>query len=121
MSIISVEIVIFVAIFYAIYTAANSRLKPYILAYGSLAFYSTVENSFYLLLINLLINFGLGLGINSYKRYKNVLLSIGVILNVVMIAWGKTMASSQAGIPLGISFYSFQGLGYLIDLARNKT
>ena len=65
------------------------------------------------LLLGLLIN----LGILATVKYTNFFISN---INGVMSAFGETNRLSfvSLALPMGISFYTFQALGYLIDVYR---
>ncbi len=59
------------------------------------------------------------------RKKRSALLIIGVLLNFGILAFLKYIpwATTELGLllPLGISFYSFQSVGYLIDVYREKT
>ena len=64
------------------------------------------------LLLGLLLN----LGILSVTKYTNF-----VIANINNIFKGAvSLKRADIIVPLGISFYTFQSLGYIIDVYRNK-
>ena len=62
----------------------------------------------YILLAGLLLNFG----VLSYIKYWNALLEA--------VGWGDSFMASSLLLPLGLSFYTFQSVGYLIDAYNGK-
>lgn len=64
-----------------------------------------------IMLLALVLNFGILL----YFKYWNTLLQIGSSLT------GSSLAPVSLIMPLGISFYMFQSVGYVIDVYRGKT
>jgi D-alanyl-lipoteichoic acid acyltransferase DltB (MBOAT superfamily) len=82
-----------------------------------------------LLLGSILINHALGRRLAS--RPSGALLAVGVAANLAVLAWFKyalffgglaglvTPGSAAAvAVPLGLSFYTFQQIGYLVDIRR---
>ncbi len=67
------------------------------------------------LLLCLLINFGL-LGVLKYGNFT--IGNINALLQV--FGSGKTLTFMNLALPLGISFYTFQSMGYVIDVHRGK-
>lgn len=63
------------------------------------------------LLLGLLINFGL----LCFVKYANFLLSIASLFKP-----GEPFPTLSLLVPLGISFYTFQSTGYLIDVYRKR-
>jgi alginate O-acetyltransferase complex protein AlgI len=90
-----------------------------------------------LFIISLVFNFGLGNAIlgDLKASTKKVLLTIGITLNLLLIAYFKyadfIISSSNAifgtqydllyiVLPLGISFFTFQQIAYLVDAYRGE-
>lgn len=102
---------------------------------ASLLFYAWGEGYLCgLLLGSILINYALGRLIPRAGRYAPVVLTLALVLNVALMAWFKYAAhladllnaaeeSPLRGIflPLGLSFFTFQGLSYLWDVQRGET
>ena len=107
----------------------------------SLAFYMVAKPKFILVLLtSIMINYVMGLCISYSKKNFNVLinrivLTITVSLNLGLLFYFKYMnffISSVNGIfksnialmnialPLGISFFTFQGMSYTLDLYMGK-
>lgn len=92
---------------------------------GSLIFYAYGESKYLILLmVSVFINYFIGLRMyggkreskNHYKKRKKLLVA-AIIGNLSVLALFKG-APNELGLPLGISFYTFQILSYLIDVFR---
>lgn len=124
----------FLPIFILLYWITPDKFKNVTLVVCSLAFYAYGELQYFVLLIlSLYGNFfaGLYLGKESkYYRYgadrradrpgersrKRVVLALAVAVNVGVLLFFK-VNHGKLGLPLGISFYTFQMLSYLIDVS----
>jgi alginate O-acetyltransferase complex protein AlgI len=119
------------------------RVKNYILLFASLVFYAWGEPKWALLMFcSIALNYGMGLLIGvpdiTVSRRK-FFLALGVTLNLLILFifkylgfFGQILNSLvkilhfsefqikvyQFVLPLGISFYTFQALSYLIDVYR---
>ena len=116
----------------------NVNYKNVILTVASLVFYAWGEPSFIILLIIAsLLNYFLALGIDRAKSAKTAksLIVITVAFDILMIgvfkyaafavgAFNSVLRTSfplpQIGLPLGISFYTFQILTYVIDVYKKE-
>ena len=108
----------------------NMTLKNLWVIIGSIFFYSMGEYSYsWLLIVSILINYAIGLFLG--KKKKKWLLGIGVGLNLLILFYFKYLifAISLIGnsnrlnisdiyLPLGISFFTFQGISYIVDVWR---
>jgi len=105
-----------------------------VLLLGSIGFYLLADASWLpLLAVSCLVNFGLGGLIDRARgRSRNAWLALGVLLNLLPLFWFKYGPASGAGgvqppgafvgsgIPLGLSFYTFGQLSFLIDIYRGE-
>lgn len=139
-------LLIFLPLFLVLYGLTPDKYKNVTLMSGSLVFYALGDPRFLaLLVLSVTINyfFGLHLGRTIKKKGKEKeygkkhkkdkseikyrkskeyrkrrrLLVFAVVVNIGVLGWFK-YGSPGEGIPLGISFYTFQILSYLIDLFR---
>ncbi len=112
--------------------------KNIILMIFSMIFYAFGGiRHFFLLLLSIFINYigGLGVGLCEKKINRKICLWISVALNLLMIGIFKyagfaTSILKDLGIlteivnialPIGISFFTFQGLSYVVDVYRGDT
>lgn len=128
---------IFLPIFFIIYYLVPNCIKNAVLLMGSLCFYlvGTLHNPehFILFLISIIVDFKVGLLIHKYERYKKVFLSIGILFHLICLITFKYSefvlgelnrlfpsldAAVDVMLPIGISFYTFQGVSYIIDVYR---
>ena len=129
-----------VLLFYSF--SGNIRYKNTILAVFSLVFYAWGEPPLLLLLLAAsLVNFFLAMGIGvAQKKDSNALaklfVGLAIAFDILMIGvfkyaafatssinglFGISLPVPQIGLPLGISFYTFQILTYVIDVYRKET
>ena len=123
----------------ALYFLVPRQGRNLLLLSGSLLFYAWGEG-FYLLLmlVSIALNYGFGLAIQRWRQSRWVI-AIGVALNLaVLISWkyANFIVDSinwvltglnlpiweldSVHLPLGISFFTFQALSYLIDIRRGE-
>lgn len=119
----------------------NRKLSNIILLIASLAFYAFGEPRFVIIMmISIIINWWLGMKISSARKRnesktKKTWLAVGIIFNVAIIFIFKylmfvmgivnqvtplSMEIPIIKLPIGISFYTFQSISYLIDVYREK-
>ena len=127
----------FTIIFY--YILRKRKFKNLFLLIMSLLFYAYGEPRFVIIMIlSIIINYITGLLINKFKlnkRLSKLLLTIGIVYNLGILIIFKylmflleninTIFKSHIPIPnillpIGISFFTFQILSYIIDVYRGK-
>ena len=128
----------FLFIFYFSIPRMGIKGKNLVLLVFSLVFYAFGGvRHFFLLLISILINYigGLGVGLCRNSFGRKIWLWVSVTLNLAMIGIFKYagFASSilkdlgiitevvNIALPIGISFFTFQGLSYVVDVYRGDT
>lgn len=128
----------FLPVFMLIYLLIPGKYRNIVLLLGSLLFYGVGEPYYVLLLIfSILVNYGAGKLIleKEKKTAKNVLI-LSLIYNFGMLFvfkyWdfaagivnsmfaGEKIPVLSLTLPLGISFYTFQIVSYLLDCYRGK-
>lgn len=121
----------------AFYALSPSRtLKNYVLLFFSLLFYSWGEPKFLILmLVAAFVAYLCGLGMAYCPQCKKTFLWISIVFltgNLVVFKYlnflmdnlnalaGFSFELHAIALPIGISFYTFQILSYVIDLYRGK-
>lgn len=117
----------------------NITYKNIILVISSLFFYAWGEPAYVImLLVSILINYIFGRLIDSFygKTESRVCMIAAVIVNLGMLGVFKytgffveninlifrtSIPDPKIGLPLGISFYTFQTLSYILDVYNGKT
>lgn len=130
-------ILIFMPAFFVAYYLTDDKYKNYILLAGSLCFYAagTLQSPshFAVFLACITADFFLGKLMEEKERQKKSYLFIGIVLHLLCLGYFK-YAGFLLGelekvivlgdininilLPIGISFYTFQGISYLADIYR---
>lgn len=129
----------FLPIFLILYYIASFRLKNYILLLFSLVFYAWGEPIYILLMLFAsLVDYVNGLLMTKYgenQRIRMIFLLFSVCINLSMLGFFKyadffILTMNQMfkceipplglGLPIGISFFTFQTMSYSIDLYRRE-
>jgi len=133
----------FLPLVIAIYYVAPRRARNAVLLLASLGFYTWGTGWLVVPLIgSIAANYLLGLGVeravdNGDRRRAKIVLAVAVAMNVALLAWFKyanfavhtvnaalaphahpVIAWTDVILPIGISFYTFHSLSYLIDIYR---
>lgn len=120
------------------YYIMPGRGKNAFLLLMSLLFYAWGEPTFVLvMLFSILCNYAFGMVLaNCKKRYQKPWVILAIITNLSILGIFKytgfvvsTLSGVMPGLlqipkialPIGISFYTFQGLSYCIDVYRDKS
>lgn len=138
---------VFLPILLVVYFLAQKKLRNYVLLVFSLIFYAWGEPKYIILmLISIVVNYIFGLLIAKFPAGKAApkkqllirrgLLAVDIIMNLGLLAHFKyfnffvdnvnnifgdgTLAVRNISLPIGISFYTFQILSYIIDLYRGE-
>ena len=110
-------------------------LKNFFLFIMSLFFYSWGEPKYIVIMvISIVINYVMGLTIEKTKRKKQAV-AIAVIANLSILGYykyinfcidnlnqilGLGIRFEEIALPIGISFYTFQSISYLVDIYRGN-
>jgi alginate O-acetyltransferase complex protein AlgI len=135
----SVQFIAFLLISFAFYNFVKPTYKWVILLLASSVFIYSFSLKFLIFTIAFgIVNFGLGILIHRSQAYKNIFYQAGILLNIgILVSYkytsflldnffsllGAENSFSDTKllnliIPIGISFYTFQSIGYLIDMKR---
>ena len=122
-----------------LYFAVTRPLKNAVLLLASLFFYAWGEPRYVLLmLVSIVQGYLFGLLIEKYRGQKaaKVLLTLSVLVSLGLLGYfkyadfflasvnavtGLSLPLLKLSLPIGISFYTFQVLSYVIDVYRGTT
>ena len=126
-----------------IYLLVGKKQKNIFLLIASLFFYSWGETYYVLIILSsIVVNFFSGILIDRYRsNYKAKLVLTGsLIINLGLLGWFKysgfaienvndlftflnlpLIDSRSVHLPIGISFFTFQAISYIVDVYNEKT
>ena len=126
-------------IIYFIFLRKTKKIKNYFLLIMSLFFYSYGEPKLVLLLIgSIVINYIYGLLVDKYRERKGLsrlIITLMLISNLGILVifkylgflvsnidnlFGLSIPIPQIALPIGISFYTFQAISYVLDVYRKN-
>ncbi|MCM1307180.1 MAG: MBOAT family protein [Butyrivibrio sp.] len=126
----------FLPVTLALYYAVPQKAKNFILLLCSLVFYAWGEPVYvFLMIYSILFNYTLGRLMDKYKVYKRMVMIFAVLMNLIILGFfkyygfivnalnsimGLSLKARDIPLPIGISFYTFQAMSYIIDLYRGK-
>ena len=106
------------------------------LVIASLIFYGYNEITYvFVILSSILVNYLACMMLHRYPHWKRVIVAIGIIANIALLGYFKyfdflleninALAGSNfdylnIALPLGISFFTFQQISYLIDSGKGE-
>ncbi len=118
------------------YIIVPQKGKNDLLLLSSLFFYAWGEPLYIsILLISIICNYSGALLISKYKNIKNIILCFFVFVNIIIIftykylnfaietinqLWSTQIPSPHLTMPIGISFFTFQAISYLVDVYRDE-
>ncbi len=125
-----------------LYFSVGPKLRNLVLLLASLLFYAWGEVGYVMLMLfSISINWIFGLLINGSKstpKRCKLFLIFGIILNLLPLAFFKygnflldnlsylgsgviadKLGEGQIHLPIGISFFTFQAISYIVDVYRN--
>ena len=121
-----------------VYFLVPDRIKNGVLLLFSLGFYAWSGPGYLLLMLaSVAINYVFGLFVNSAtgEKKRKFLLSISIVMNLSLLMYFKyfnfiidnlnsalklSITFPEVLLPIGISFYTFQGMSYVIDVYRRQ-
>lgn len=123
-----------------LYYVVRKELRGVVLLLGSLAFYAWAEPKALLVLLGVtLLSYAFAIiieqeGKNGREDLRKLLLTAAILMDVGVLTYfkysnflvdifntitGKGIALHHIMLPLGISFFIFQSISYLVDVYRN--
>lgn len=141
MSFLSIQfLVFFIVTCFCYYKVENQRIRIGILLVASYVFYAYWDFRFlFFLLFQTVVSYVIGLILqkSDTPKQKKIYITIGCVLLLIVLGFCKYFnfflssfydalniegfSSLQIVIPVGISFYTFQALSYVIDIYRGNT
>ena len=123
----------------AVYYIAPYKIKNIVLLLASLFFYAWGEPAYVILMIlSIVFNYFCGRDICSYaddERRARLSMAFAVVVNLLILGFFKyygflldtvnavfpvNISYRELPLPVGISFYTFQALSYILDIYRKK-
>lgn len=124
----------FLPITLAGYYIINPKFRNYWLLLVSLIFFGWSQPHYlWIIILNIVINYTSALLIDRSHRFRKSLLIIAVLLNLALLFYfkyfdfmietinqivGSDISLRNIVLPIGISFFTFQGMSYTIDVYR---
>ncbi len=125
-------------LYYVPFIRKRRALSNFILTVSSILFYAWGEPVFVLLMLfSIVMNWAFGLIVQKRKgtkKVKNIVL-ISVVLNIltlfvfkyltfilenINLLFNSDINTLEIALPIGISFFTFQAMSYVIDVYRGK-
>ena len=116
------------------YIYKNRNYRNIVLLIMSLVFYAWGEPKYILLMVfSIFINYILAIILEKYSKIKKIVLNIDIAINILLIfifkyldfgilsinkIFNTNLNQYKIALPIGISFYTFQILSYVIDVYR---
>lgn len=123
-------------VFLGYYLIPSLKAKNVFLIAASLLFYAYGEPVYILLmLISIFMNYGFGRWLEAVNKGKKGIVTLAVVLNLGMLfvfkyldmmiqtindLTGSQLPLAGLALPIGISFFTFQALSYVIDVYRGE-
>lgn len=127
----------FLPVFLLIYIISPKIGKNFVLLVGSLIFYALGEPVYvFLMMGSILFNYLMAIGITHFEENpgaKKILITSAVFYNVGLLVFfkyvpfvvrtfnditGLKLTLTELTLPIGISFFTFQSLSYVVDVYR---
>ena len=118
------------------YYLIKSEYRNYWLLLVSLGFFAWQQpNYLWLILINIIVNYIGALYVNKFKKGRIIALVLTIAINLGLLFYFKYFSFTMDSInkvlksditlknivlPIGISFFTFQGMSYVVDVYRKN-
>ena len=129
-------IYVFLPILLALYLLTKKELHNSILLIASIIFYAWGEPKYLaIMLLTIIINYFGAIFIEKYQNYKKLVLFLTIFADLGFLFYFKyfnfvidnantlfhtNISMLDIVMPIGISFYTFQAMSYLIDVYRKE-
>ena len=137
MNFISFEFFIFLIVFFLIYFISPQKIKKIILLIFSCFYIGFYKKEFLIFILGISLIFYLtGIFMDKYKDNKKDILIFSIVITIGLLLYLKFFThiitrfdirnpmlnslSSKIYLPLGISFYTLQGISYIVDIYKGK-
>ena len=126
----------FLPVLLMIYYSVPKKLKNIVLLIASMLFYFVGEPKYILLMIVSILNtYAFGILISKNEKYSKLLLAISLCISAGFLVYFKyidfiieninlflknKLDLLYVALPVGISFYTFQMMSYLVDVYRKE-
>ena len=103
-----------------LYYLSPKKFKPYVLLIISVLVYSSLGvKSLVYIVISTITTYIAGL-LFEKNKHKKLILVVTLVINLGILVVIKSELVKNIIVPLGVSYYTFQVVSYLIDVYRNK-
>ena len=126
----------FLPLVLGVYYIVPNKLKNIVLLISSLAFYAYGEPKYVLVMIlSIAATYIFGILMDKYKKYKELFLILSICVSIGLLIYFKytnfiiqninlwlnnKIDFIYVVLPIGISFYTFQLISYIIDVYRGE-
>ena len=134
----TVFLFLFLPIFLTIHFIIQKKYRNIFILFSSLFFYAWGE--FYLVFLmicSICVNYLIGLGLSRFEgKQKKTILLLGVLANLLVLVYYKytgfiidnlaniglniPVNADSIILPIGVSFFTFQNISYLVDVYRKE-
>lgn len=129
----------FLPVILILYFVVPQRFRNFVLMLFSLLFYGWGEPKYLIFMMtSILVGYGIGLLLEKTEQLnkRKMLLILGLLVNLGLLGYfkyanffienfhavtGIKISTLKVTLPVGISFYTFQILSYVIDVYRKNT
>ena len=126
---------LFLPVVLALYFLARAPLRNGILLFASLVFYAWGDPRLLgVMVASICANYAFGLALGQSEKRPGFVLAAAIVFNLGLLGYfkyrdffvanlnliGFDLEIGHLALPLGISFYTFHSLSYLIDIYRKK-